>query len=130
VFDKLLERLEGEVPPAEGDWLRSPYRTFHIPLFRFWARLSLNLEPGFDPLSDEQLRRLFEWLRDAGEDPPYHMDRRRDAFVEVFASQAVGLDPDRAACLDQALRVLWQEFDEEYRWVPAAELGAKFATFF
>jgi hypothetical protein len=129
-LDKLLERLDSRYPITEGDWLPSPNRTFHVLIFRFWARLRLTLEPGFAPLSEEHLRRFFELLRVDADHPPHHMDSQRDGFIRDMTAQGVDLEPSRAGRLEQALRVLWHEFTEEYLWVPAAELDARFAKFF
>jgi hypothetical protein len=129
-MDKLLEHLDGRYPLTDEDWSRSPDATFRVLLFRFWARGRLELEPGFAPLAEGQLRSLFEWLRVDSESPPYHLNSRRDVFLKEMTAHGVELEPIWAGRLEHALGVLWDEFSEEYRWVPAAELDARFATFF
>ncbi len=129
-LDKLLEDLDARYPLTDVDRSRSSNRTCRVLLFRFWARVTLGLEPGFASLSEGDLRRFFDWLRADGDKPPYHLESKGEVFIRDMTAYGVDLEPSRAGRLEQALRVLWHEFTEEYLWVPAAELDARFATFF
>ena len=64
------------------------------------------------------------------EGPGIEVQHAIDLPGKTTRIQPLDLEPAGAADVTQALQVVWEDFDEEYRWIPAAELDAKFATFF
>ncbi len=126
--DRLLESLSSR-HPVERQRPKDPLFTFHALLFNFWARKKLEIEPGFAPLSLEQVRDFFRLLRSGTESPPFSMQSFRETFAEDMAASAGELEPDESRFLGEALRVVWDRFSEEYAWVATADLDRRYMKF-
>jgi hypothetical protein len=128
-LDSLMEILASSHPVNSG-WTRDPFFTFHTLLFNYWARRQLNLVAGFEPLSLEQVRDFFRFLRADRPGPPYEMPGYGERFIEDFTAHAAGFEPEPARRLREALSLVWRKFSDEYAWVPAADLDGRYARFF
>jgi hypothetical protein len=126
--DRLLENLSIR-HPVERQRAKDPLFTFHALLFNFWARKKLGIEPGFAPLSLEQVRDFFRFLRSGTEMPPFRMQGFRESFAEDMAASAGELEPEESRVLREALRLVWDRFSEEYAWVATADLDRRYMKF-
>jgi hypothetical protein len=126
--DRLLENLSSH-HPVERRRAKDPMFTFHALLFNFWARKKLGIEPGFGPLSLEEVRNFFRLLRSGIEMPPFRLQRFRDTFAEDMAASAGELEPEERHLLSEALRLVWDRFSEEYAWVATADLDGRSMKF-
>jgi hypothetical protein len=128
VVDRLLENLSSR-HPVERRWAKDPLFTFHALLFNFWARKKLGIEPGFAPLSLEQVRNFFRFVRGGTEVPPFSIQRFKETFAEDMAASAGELEPEEGHFLRKALGLVWDRFSEEYAWVAAAHLDGRYMRF-
>lgn len=127
-MDRLLENLSSQ-HPVERRRAKDPLFTFHALLFNFWARKKLDIEPGFAPLSLEEVRNFFRLLRSGIEIPPFRLQRFKETFAEDMAACAGELEPEERHLLGEALRLVWERFSEEYAWVATADLDGKSMKF-
>ena len=128
----LMDRLLGVLTardPFDRDKIKGPSFNFHPLLFNFWARKQLSLDPGFAPLSLEQVRDFFRLLRAGSPGPPYRMPGFRDIFIKDFTSFIPDIELEDARILKETLSLLWQGFFEEYAFVATAELDGRFIKF-
>jgi hypothetical protein len=128
VLDRLLERLI-ERHPLEEKWSKDPLFTFHSLLFNFWARKQLGIQPGFAPLSLEQVRDLFKRLRSGSQKPPYGMPGFNEVFVKDFMTLSLDFQGADRVLLEETLRILWDKFANEYALVGTADLDGRFLKF-
>jgi Family of unknown function (DUF6178) len=126
--DRLLENLSSH-HPVERRRAKDPLFTFHALLFNFWARKKLDIEPGFGPLSLEEVRNFFRLLRSGIEMPPFRLQKFRETFAEDMAASAGELEPEESHLLRETLRVVWDGFSEEYAWVATADLDGRSMKF-
>jgi len=129
VIDRLLETLVDR-HPLEEKWSKDPLFTFHSLLFNYWARKQLGFPPGFAPLSLDEVRDLFRFLRSGVQEPPFGMT----GFKEVFVKDLMACAPDfessaQRAILEETLGILWDKFTEEYALVGTADLDGRFLRF-
>ncbi|MBN1103998.1 MAG: hypothetical protein JXL84_11340 [Deltaproteobacteria bacterium] len=109
--------------------LRDPLLTFHGLLFTFWARLRLNLAPGFEPVSLDDLKVLFHHLRGREKGPPFTMKGFKKGFVQDFMKRGAGLAQVERSVLRGVLSRLWDEFRDEHAWVALPDLDGRFSRF-
>ncbi len=128
VLDGLLARL-AESYPLDKQVIESSEITFRSLLFNPWARLLLDLTPGFSGVSLEEAKRFFEILREGNEKPPYAIDRFKERFVTDFMSYARSADPEAASILEDSLNLIWEEFSKEYEWIWPHDLDGRFSKF-
>ncbi len=115
---------EGNIPPYSSEAL-----TFYPLLFNIWARVILGFEPSFSEISFEEAKRFFGLLREAEKAPPYELPGFEEAFVSDFMAYATQMDTKTIALLRETLRLIWQEFVEEYRWVSLEDLDGRYCRF-
>ncbi|MEW6664956.1 MAG: DUF6178 family protein [Thermodesulfobacteriota bacterium] len=106
-----------------------PLVTYHTLMLTFWARGRLGLAPGFEPLSLESVRRLFRDLRKGEAGPPFRMPGAEGDFLGDLMGSAGDLDQDAREILRKTLSDLWREFTDEYAWMEASDLDARFTRF-
>jgi hypothetical protein len=128
VLDGLLARL-AESYPIDKQVIESSEFTFLNLLFNLWARLLLDLTPGFSGLYLEEAKRFFEIIREGNEKPPYVIDRFKERFVSDFMSYAGSADPEAASILEDSLGLIWEEFSKEYEWIWPHDLDGRFSKF-
>lgn len=125
--DSLLRVLHSNHP---SDTVKDPLVTFQTPLFTFWARRRLELEPGFEPISLTHLKSLFSGLRKGKRKPPYRMEEHRGPFIEELLEYGrVDFEEQERAALSRALGRLWDEFSEDYARVALADMEGRFSKF-
>lgn len=129
VLDQFMACLYADQPPDE-ERLRDPLITFHPLIFHFWAETKLGVEPGLRPLSIEQFRQFFAFLRHKEQGPPFQMSGHQDVFIEDLFQFAQDFPQDLNNRLRDALIILWQEFVEEYAWVTIEDLDHRFTRYF
>jgi hypothetical protein len=129
VLDRLLETLV-ERHPLEEKWSKDPLFTFHSLLFNYWARKQLGFSAGFAPLSLDQVRDLFRFLRSDVQKPPFGMPGFKEVFVKDLMACAPDFEnADQPAILEDTLGILWDTFTEEYAMVGTADLDGRFLRF-
>ncbi|MBW2065279.1 MAG: hypothetical protein JRJ03_10155 [Deltaproteobacteria bacterium] len=128
VVDGLLEKLTG-LYPVDEEYMQEEGVSFKAMLFNFWARDLLKMPPGFSRIAPEDARKFFEIIRSGTRLPPYLMPGSQERFVDFFAGYASDSHPESLSGLRDALSEIWQEFREEYEWVPADELEARYSRF-
>ena len=62
--------------------------TFSALIFTYWARQELKLDPGFEPLTGDQVSDLFRKIRKAEKGPPYRLADQEKVFVQTFGGYA------------------------------------------
>jgi hypothetical protein len=124
-MDSLLERISSG-HPVEKEWAKDPFFTFHALILNFWARQKLYIQPGFAPLSLEDVTRFFRLLRSDSDTPPFRMKEFKEIFVEEMAAHGKGLDSETMKALRPALSMVWDKFTEEYAWVATADLDGRY----
>ena len=127
-LDSLLEKISS-THPVEKEWAKEPFFTFHALIFNFWARQKLNIQPGFAPLSLEEVTRFFRLLRSGADSPPFGMKEFKEIFVEDLAAYGRDLGPESMEALRPALSIIWDKFTEEYAWVATADLDGRYLKF-
>jgi len=127
-LDRLLEALVDR-HPLDEKWSKDPLFTFHSLLFSFWARKQLGFPPGFSPLSLDQVRDLFRFLRSDAQKPPFGMPGFKGVFVKDFIAYAPDSESTDQALLEDTLGILWDKFTEEYALVGTADLDGRFLRF-
>ncbi len=126
--DRLLEHLTS--PSSVSEKLpQEPLITFDNLLFTYWARLKVDLDPGFEPVSLEEARDLFRLLRKGKARSPFHMKGYKKVFVGDFLAVRGDFRPKERRLLTVALNRLWDEFSEEYAQVALADIAARFSRF-
>jgi hypothetical protein len=128
VLDGLFARLS-ESYPVDKKVVESSDITYRSLLFNLWARLLLDLTPGFSGLSLEEAKRFFGILRQGNEKPPYVIGRFKERFITDFMSYAGSADPEAASILEDSLNLIWEEFSEEYEWIWPHDLDGRFSKF-
>ncbi|MBW1998037.1 MAG: hypothetical protein JRJ29_08765 [Deltaproteobacteria bacterium] len=126
VVDGLLERLTGLYRVDEEYMQEVSFKTM---LFNFWARNLLKMPPGFSSIALGDARRFFEIIRSGTRRPPFLMPGSQERFIDFFAGYVSDSHPESLASLRDALSEIWREFREEYEWVPADELEARYSRF-
>jgi hypothetical protein len=128
VLDRLLESLAAKYTIYQSG-IEKPFFVFHTLLFNLWSRKQLGLEPGFAPLTLEQVRDLFRLLRGESKQEPFEMTGFEEQFIKTFSAYAADFEPEPAAQLKETLRILWKKFNEEYEWVATAHLDGRYSKF-
>lgn len=128
LLDRLLERL-AEQYPLEEKWVKDPLFSFHSLIFNVWARKQLKAQPGFAPLSLDQVRDLFRLLRSGSQKPPYGMPGFKEVFVRDFISLSEDVQGADRDLLEETLGILWDKFADEYALVGTADLNGRFLRF-
>jgi hypothetical protein len=127
-LDSLLERISSG-HPVEKEWAKEPFFTFHALILNFWARQKLNIQPGFAPLSLQDVTRFFRLLRSGSDSPPFRMEEFKEIFVQDLAAYGGDLNPESIEALRPALCMVWDKFTEEYAWVATADLDGRYLKF-
>ena len=127
--DRLLENLSSRHPLEKPQEAEDFFFTFHALILNFYARQKLNLEPGFAPLSLQEVTRFFRLLRSGKDSPPFGMKAFKTGFVEYMAAHGQDLEEDARKALIQALSLVWDKFTEEYAWVATADLDGRYLKF-
>lgn len=127
-LDRILGRLE-ESYPLDKSALEDPQLTIHQCLFNLWARLLLNLKPGFSSMSSDQAKEFFSHLRTGEKAPPFRMPGFEEVFLKFYNAYASDFDSESEATLNDTLSQIWQKFAEEYEWVATCDLEDRFAKF-
>jgi hypothetical protein len=127
-LDNLLNRLSSKYP-VKNQWAEDPLFTFHALVLNFWARRKLDIEPGFAPLSLQEVTRFFRLIRADSESPPFGMNAFKEVFVEDMTAYGGNFDPETKKALRQALSMVWEKFTEEYAWVATADLDGRYLKF-
>jgi hypothetical protein len=127
-LDNLLEGVSSK-HPVEKQWTKDSLFTFHVMIFNFWARRKLNIEPGFAPLSLQDVAGFFRLLRSGEDSPPFGMKQFKEIFVEDMTAYGPDLDPETMKALRHALSLVWDKFTEEYAWVATADLDGRYLRF-
>ena len=104
--------------------------TFETLFLTFWARKVVGLEPTFEGLRFEEIKQLFDLLRDKDKGPPYRMKGFGRRFVADFSSFVSQQAPEFQKISPNALARIWKSFQEEYSWVPCNRMDARFIRFF
>lgn len=125
-LDHLLEHLAKDFS-IDGIFTRGNVSTFYPFLFNLWARSVLKLEECPLGLSLIQARAFLRTIRNKIEGPPFKISHFKDDFVEYFTSRVSGLNSEEESILNDALSSVWQKFDEEYAFVPADDLDARYS---
>ena len=128
VLDSLLERMD-TLHPVDQGLIQSGELTFHTLLFDFWARHLLNLEPGFSGISLAEAKDFFRLLRAGKNEPPHHMAGFEMTFVRDFMAYISNSDPEATSILEEALALVWQEFQEEHKRISLKDLDGRFTKF-
>jgi hypothetical protein len=127
-LDNLLDRVSSKYP-VERQWVKDPLFTFHALIFNFWARQKLEIEPGFAPLSLQEVTNFFRLIRAGSDRPPFGMKAFKKIFVEDMTAHGRDFDPETTKELRQALSMVWDKFREEYAWVATADLDGRYMKF-
>jgi len=128
--DRLLETLSSRHPLEEPRDAGDFRFTFHALLLNFYARQKLNLEPGFAPLSLQEVTNFFRLLRSGKDNPPFAMRAFKKGFVEDMAAHGQeDLEEGARKALVRALSLVWDKFTEEYAWVATADLDGRYLNF-
>ncbi|MBW1850143.1 MAG: hypothetical protein JRJ15_01635 [Deltaproteobacteria bacterium] len=127
-LDRILGRLT-ELYPLDKSVLEHPQLTIHQCLFNLWARLTLNLKPGFSSMSTDQAKEFFSHLRTGEKAPPFRMSGFEEVFLNFYKAYASDFDPESEATLNDTLSLIWHEFAEEYEWVATGDLEGRFTKF-
>lgn len=128
VLDSLFENLTQSYPVEDG-LIKASDTTFRPLLFNLWARFVLHEELNFSGIPTGQAKRLFDFLRADEKAPPYNMPGFKDPFVDYFLSLASNPDPEAGAILKETLSEIWEEFREEYEWIPVKDLDSRYSNF-
>ncbi len=128
VLDGLLEKIVESYNLRE-EIIRSPEITFHPLLFNLWARLLLNLAPSFSGVSLEQAQSFFLKLRGRSKNAPFSMEGFRKIFIRDFIRFAADADHDAVSILENTLSRVWNEFCEEYEYLPVDDLDSRYSKF-
>jgi hypothetical protein len=126
VLDRVCSILSSSYPLGRR-LIADPLLTFHGLLFTFWARLKLNMSPGFEPVFLDEMKALLHLLRSGEEKPPFTMKGFKRGFVQDFMKRGAGLLKGERSVLRGILSRLWDEFREEYAWVGLPELDGRFS---
>lgn len=126
--DRFFEKLNG-LYPLNAEDRKAPIFEFHNLLFNLWARHELQLAPGFDSLSIEEVRDFFQLIRGDKRKPPYAMPGFRDKFVKDLMTYAREWADEDKQSLAEILGLLWEKFTEEYAWVAKADLDGRYMRF-
>lgn len=127
-LDSLLDRVSSTYL-VEKEWVEDPLFTFHALFLNFWARRKLEIEPGFAPLSLQDVTGFFRLIRVGSDSPPFGMSAFKGMFVEDMAALGRNFDPETTKALRQALSMVWERFTEEYAWVATADLDGRYLKF-
>jgi hypothetical protein len=127
-LDHLFERLSS-IHPVKQQWTGDPLFTFHTLILNFWARQKLNLEPGFAPLSLQDVTNFFRLLRAGSDRPPFNMGAFKKIFVEDMTTGGGDFDGEIMEALPQALSTVWDNFTDEYAWIATADLDGRYLRF-
>jgi hypothetical protein len=127
-LDTLLDRASSR-HPVEQQWAQDPLFTFQALILNFWARQQLKIEPGFAPLSLDEVTRFFRLIRADSEGPPFATNAFREIFLAEMAACGGDFDPETTEALRQALSMVWDNFTEEYAWVATADLDGRYLKF-
>lgn len=103
--------------------------TIHSLIFNLWARRRLDLAPGFDGITLEQARALFQELRSGQKSPPFKMTRYKEFFAKEMSEYAGPADQEALLILRETLGELWEDFEEEYRMVALQDLDGRYSDF-
>lgn len=128
VLDSLVDRLV-EFYPIDEALLQSPEITFRSLLFNLWSRRLLKLEPNFSGIPLEQVKRLFEKLREGDKRPPFLMPGWEEIFVQDLISYVSDAEPQAASILKESLSLIWNEFREEYEWISTDDLDPRYSKY-
>ena len=120
LFGKLVEISPLKITEQAGE-----SATFNRLLFTLWARELLNLTPGFEPLSREQVRAFFNLIREKDKNPPYRLTGYHDVFVRDFAENIPEVEPETMVYLQEALSLIWHEFVDEFEMVDIRDMNEK-----
>lgn len=130
VLDGLLGRIT-EAHNLGEDLAELPEDiTFRTLLFNFWARQTLGLEPGFQPIPLAQARELLVKLQNRKNKPPYPMKESGKRFVKDIMGYASEADPETVSILRDTLSLIWKQFQEEFAWISPENLIARDTGFF
>jgi hypothetical protein len=127
-MDRFFEKLNG-LYPLHGEDKKAPIFEFHTLLFNLWARQELQLAPGFESLSIEEVRDFFQLIRGDKGKPPYTMPGFREKFAKDLMNYAQEWADDERQRLSEILVLLWDKFTEEYAWVAKADLDGRYMRF-
>jgi len=128
-LDRLMACIYIVYPPDE-ERFNDPLLSFHPFIFHFWAGIQLGLRPGLHPLSLDQFRQFFVFLRGNEKSPPFQMAGHQEVFIENLVSFARDLPQETSDQLREALTVLWRGFVEEYAWITVEDLDYRFTRYF
>jgi hypothetical protein len=127
-LDRLLEGIS-RIYSLADDFLRTPDLTFRPLLFNLWARQKAKLPLDFSGITLAQARALFDQLRGKQARSPYRMPGAGEEFVKAFMAYRPDMDPETSAVLEETLGLIWDEFREEYAWVPTSDVEARYSKF-
>jgi hypothetical protein len=128
-IDRLLKALEESNTVKE--WKLGVFEPlFYVFLFNFWSRYLLKIEPSFEGISLEDARKFFRQLRSKKKKPPYNIMRRfRDNFIDFFMNYAQNWEREFQDILKETLSNVWNEFEEEYRWISEEDIDRRYSKF-
>ena len=124
-LDRLIEIMVPGYLLNDGILLEE-HATFYPLLFNYWARKLLKLKPEFLAISQDQAKELFTTLRLEKAGPPFSMSKQKKAFVDTFMGFVSDLDTIFED-LKEALALIWDDFDAEYKWVSVNDLDSRFS---
>ena len=127
-LDMLLKRVT-ELHQSSIEWMKDPLRTFHPLLFNLFACKVLRLEPRLSVISPDQMRAFFDYLRVGDRKAPFEMHGFEGFFVKTLKAYAPDSGSGSITALKDALRFIWQEFREEYKWVDANAVDERYTQF-
>ncbi|MCP4665055.1 MAG: hypothetical protein GY849_01710, partial [Deltaproteobacteria bacterium] len=128
VLDRLLARLTGRYVLDKKDY-EEPGQTFHPLLFNLWARGMLELPLRFSGIGRDHEKQFFGLLRDGESSPPFRMPGFEAVFVRYFLGYVSDFEPEARGILKETLTLIWDEFRDEYAWVPADNLDGRFSGY-
>ncbi|MBN2284317.1 MAG: hypothetical protein JXO48_10540 [Deltaproteobacteria bacterium] len=127
-MDDLLRKID-ETIPHSVELLESETVTAPGIIFTFWARGTLGRKEGALELSIAEAHEFMELLRTGEPGPPFAMPGREERFIRDLTGGVRPPDAARSEDMRHSLSLLWKEFSEEYKWVPASALDRRFARF-
>jgi len=128
-LDRLMGHLTEQYPLDSQDSGAYPF-TVHQLLFTLWARQLLVLEPGFKPLSLKEAKAFLSLLRAGDATPPYRMFGFEEQFLKAFAMpDPVSGERHSKNNLENALSVVWQDFNDEMESMPTEAFHGKYSKY-
>lgn len=126
--DELLRALD-ILHSTDNALIHEETLTFYALIFTYWARCTLQIDPGFFRISLDSAKRLFAYLRTRDRDAPYQMPGFDELFIRNLSEHMTVSDRKIRSDLSEALSVIWKEFRSEYEQVAVDSIDERYSPF-